>query len=63
MFRAICSFTYPTPDGGQGWVRSGEEVPDDAEVLEGREALFARVDIQDLPAKRAVKKAAPKSKK
>ena len=56
MHRAVQTFTYPTADGAQGWVRAGDELDDDDPVIEGREALFTRVDIQPLPKRTPRKK-------
>lgn len=41
--RAKVTFTYPLPGGGMGWVTQGQELPDSAAVISGREALFDRV--------------------
>lgn len=39
-YMAKVTFTYALPEGGQGWVQAGSVLPDDAEVVQGREALF-----------------------
>jgi hypothetical protein len=59
MLRAKCSFTYPKPDGSQGYVRHGDVVGADHESVAGREALFVDLDpapaVEDKP--RPVRKA------
>ncbi len=52
MLRAKCSFTYPKPDGSQGYVRHGDVVEASHEAVVGREVLFVDLD----PAPEAVEK-------
>ena len=55
---AKVTFTYPLPEGGQGWVSAGQVLPDDAEVVKGREALFISEASEKPAVKRVVKRTA-----
>lgn len=51
--KALQAFFYVRPNGSEGYVRAAQVVEDDHEAVEGRSALFERVDEPkvDAPAK------------